>query len=363
MRILATPAGVVLARYLAALVLVRLALAWPVLTAIYLAFDLGDQGRRLASEVGWPAVLRAALLHLPHIAVQLLPAALLLAIVLALGTLRRRHELLSLYAAGASPLRLGLPLLGIGLGCAALAYLVLEFAVPPAERRADAHYAGRRASALLGAHPSSTWTRSGSWLVQLTRRANDLHLLALERDPRGAIGRRLEGRVSPSDPTRVLEARELRPSPSGGWTVAHARERRWPLLAELGPLVVAAPPRPEALTSRELAQLIARARAADRPSAALAVLLHTRVSFPLFALVAALLGWSFGLGGAARPLLRDLTLAVGFIVGLWLLLATGWLLARAGTIPPPLGAWLPVGLALSGAILVLRRRWPRLTAS
>ena len=50
-----------LPRYLLGAVLLRLSLALPALCSLIMAFDLGDQGRRLArGGLGWAPVLLAA---------------------------------------------------------------------------------------------------------------------------------------------------------------------------------------------------------------------------------------------------------------------------------------------------------------
>ena len=122
--------AVILFRYQLRAVLVRLALALPALVLVYLVFDLGDQGRRLAATAGWVRVLAAALLHVPLVSVQVLPAALLLAALMALFRLREAGELEAMAAAGAGPLRWLQPLLAAGLLVVAAALVLGELLAP-----------------------------------------------------------------------------------------------------------------------------------------------------------------------------------------------------------------------------------------
>ena len=88
----------IVSRYLGKGIAVRLLVALPAVVLIYLTSELADSGRRAAATLGWIAVLQASLLHAPLVAVQVLPVALLLSIVLWIGWLRRRGELLAIAA-------------------------------------------------------------------------------------------------------------------------------------------------------------------------------------------------------------------------------------------------------------------------
>ena len=333
-------------RYLLLAVLGRLALALPALAAVYLAFDLGDQGRRLAAELGWGAVLRASLLHLPLVTVQILPAALLLAAVLALGALRRRGELEAMVLAGAGPLRLGAPLIVAGVLCAASALLLDEAAVPPCERAADRLYRGRRASSLTGLERPGSWARHREWLLH---RRGDGQLLALEVGARFAALQRVEGRLTSDG--QLQQARGERFAVDGGF-VRTSRPTLPPLPADLW----RAATRAEARPYLELRHALRALREAGQARAAEELVLHTKLAFPLINVVVALLAWPFALGHRRRSPVLELLAMLGLLFGLWAALAAGWLAGRAGWLAPGVAVWTPTLLgAAAAAGLVLRR--------
>jgi lipopolysaccharide export LptBFGC system permease protein LptF len=338
---------VLLFRYLLRAVLVRLALALPALAVVYLAFDLGDQGRRLASEVGWGAVLRASLLHLPLVTVQILPAALLLAAVLAVGALRRRGELQAMALAGAGPLRLGAPLLVAGALCAACALLLDEVTVPPCERAADRLYRGRRASALTGLDRPGSWARQREWLLH---RRDDGQLLALAVGSRFEARQRVEGQLTADG--QLHDARGERFVPGGSF-LPMSRPTLPPLPAELW-----SSPRAEARRYLELRHALHALREAGQARTAEELVLHTKLAFPLINVVVALLAWPFALGHRQRSPVLELLAALGLLFGLWAALAGGWLAGRAGWLPPGVAVWAPtlLGAALASGFVLRRAR-------
>jgi hypothetical protein len=145
----------VLGLYLLRRALLGAALTLAALSWVYLACLIGDQGRRAAVTLGWSAALRLMAWHLPLVAVQLAPAAVLLGSVLALSASRQRLELAALAAVGASRLQLAAPLLVTGALATALSLAVAEGLVPRCEQEAD-RGAGPVASTLTGVTPPRT---------------------------------------------------------------------------------------------------------------------------------------------------------------------------------------------------------------
>ena len=212
--------------YILTRVLGRMLLWLPALCLLVMAFDLADQGRRLAKVLGWPVVLQAAALHLPLAAVQVMPVALLLASVLTLVALRRRGELLALATLGAPPMVRCAPLLCAGMLAALGALLLGEAMVPITEQRADRLYRHRRVSSLTGLLPAPPWVKLGRWFVQITPRdPNRSKVVAL--DVHGhRVHRRLHGQWTDGPPPRFVGA-DHRFS-GEGWTTTPAEGRRRP---------------------------------------------------------------------------------------------------------------------------------------
>jgi lipopolysaccharide export LptBFGC system permease protein LptF len=341
---------VILFAYLCRAVAVRLALALPSLVLVYVAFDLGDAGRRLASEVGWPVALHAALLHLPLVAVQVLPAALALGSVLTLWSLRSQGELEAMSAAGAGPLRLCLPLLHVGFLCAVCAFLVDETIVPICEREIDRLLGTWRPSLLTGLGPAPEWTRRGPWFLHLVRAARPPRVLGLQITPSFEAVRRFDGALLPragasGHTMRLGTSRSAQPPglslrPEGlDDAVALWRE---------------AAVRAEAQSFVALRRRLQALSAMGQGRRAEEVVLHAKLAFPWLNLLAVLLVCPIAFRRERRSALWEMLAALGLLLGLWLLLATGWFAARVGWLGPAAGAWLPL---LVGSILCVVRIW------
>jgi lipopolysaccharide export system permease protein len=322
--------------YILRLLLARLALALPAMATVAVAFDLGDQGRRLARVLGWWPVLRASLLHLPLYAVQVLPVALLMAAVVTLSGLRRRGELGALWTLGAGPTRLFAPLLCAGVLGAGLGLALGEAAVPRCEQAADRLYQHRRVSPLTGLQPLGAWLWLDPWFV---RRGPGGQVLALRVGAEGGIQQREEGRLRPADLPVLARAEGL-------WGRGEARA--------------------EALGFLELEQRLRRLEAVGQRRPVERIVLHTKLAYPLLCLVTALLACGFAAETRRRGLVAELLQACGLTLGLWLLVAGGWVLGRVGWLAPAAAVWGPLARAavLAGGWLWvggrtgLRRRRP-----
>lgn len=339
----------ILQRYLLRATLSRLALALPSLALLYLAVDLADSGRRLAAAAGWRIALEAALLHLPLVLVQAMPAALLLAALLALSRLRERGELEAMAAAGARPLACCLPLLAAGGIAAASALALDELLVPRCERALDRRMLGvgqRPRSPLTGlAAPAPPWTRHGRWFLLATGEDR----VALELDP--APRRRFE-RIGTVSRVILLEpAPSARPAAVESGPPAAALGAR--LERERASLEVGAAARPEAQSALALRRRLAALAAAGQAEPAEVLLLHAKLSFPALCLCAALCACGLGLRQGQRSLAADLGLGLLSLLALFTLAAVGFVAGRVGWLSPAAGAWLPVAGGLALGLLLL----------
>jgi lipopolysaccharide export LptBFGC system permease protein LptF len=341
---------VTLFRYLLYSVLLRVAIALPSLGLVYLAFYLGDEGRRLAAIVGLPRALEVAVLHLPLVLVQIAPVAVLLGIVLTLSTLRQRGELEAIASLGEGPARVLPPLLLAGLLGAGFAAVVDETLVPPCERLAEAA-GGTTASSLTGLEHPGRWIRQGPWFI---REGEGGAQLAVEVDPAMRPLRRLD-RPAGSNRTRVTTF----PEGDGPFVRADALAPPAPLL-EASRTLRRLEHRAESLSSPELARRISLGAAAGQAPRVEALVLFSKLAHPLFCLAFALLAGPFALGHRARTLSADLARAVLLSLAGFLLLAAGWSLGRSGLLPAPAGVFGPLALlTLIGALWTLAAANPR----
>lgn len=342
----------ILFRYLLRGILLRLLIALPSAAAIYLAFDLGDQGRRLARLVGWRPVLEAAVLHLPLIVVQVLPAALLLSLVLWIAQLRRRGELEAVATLGGRRQPLLAPALTVGVLACAGAWLVQELVVPPCEQAADRRYRYLRPSALSGLHRPLPWVRAGSWFFHL---GADRRLVALEVDGSSRARQRLEGAFEAhraGQAPKLRDARQTRFS-RDGFSEQSRAPAPVPALGAASPLW--RPRRAEAQRFAELDDQLARRARAGQHQRVEVLILHSKAGYPLLNLALALIGVGFASTWRRRSPTRDLALAAAALLAIWALLAICWMLGRSGLLPAALAAWLPVGVATAAGILAARR--------
>lgn len=131
---------------------------------VTLAEELEDVGKGQYEEAD---AIRVALLTLPRIAIDLLPVAVLLGGVMALGNLAQEQELTALRAVGLSQWRMAYPL---ALAAIVLAYLVLlaqQFLVPRFEEEAKALQAKSLVNTVLGGETTEFWTRDGTHFIRV----------------------------------------------------------------------------------------------------------------------------------------------------------------------------------------------------
>lgn len=337
--------------YLLRGVLLRTALALPTLALLYLVFHLGDQGRVWAGSIGWSGAVQVGLLHLPLIAVQVAPVALLFSIVMTLTSLRQRGELEALATFGASPARLWAPLVTGGLLLGASVLALDELVVPICEREVDRRLP--TASSLTGLTPPSAWMRQGAWFYRVAGQ----RMLALEMGQGFRPVRRVDGIIAP--PGVVREAVE---SSLGQGTLRRRRreDMQLPRLDQVIKLRRRAEVRAESMDLITLARHLRQTEQAGQTRTAEALVLHTKLAFPLLNVVVAILGGLFALRVAPRPPVRDLAWATLAALGLWVALAAGWVAARSGWLTPAAGVWGPVVSSLALALALCgrgARRW------
>jgi len=288
--------------------------------------------------------------------VEILPVALLFSVVIALARLRRQGELEAMAGAGAGPLRLCLPILAAGLLCTVISFTLNEILVPPCERKADQVSHGKRISALTGLQLAPRWLRQGQWFLSLEQQREKKRLLALKVNSSFYVVQRIDGTID-TERNNLFSAGKLTDFSREGFSRRAGPLLLPPLLQALTLLWPIAQSPAEVQNSLSLRRNLRQLEAAGHVRPTEKILLHTKVAFPLFCLVMALLACPFALGHRRRTASGDLFVALGLTLAIWCLLSVGWIGGRVGWFSPAISVWGPtfLGFAL-GAILLGRTR-------
>ena len=100
-------------------------------TSIWLIFDVSDNiSSFIDNHIGLSLVVRYYATQIPQVFIILLPVALLLSLLFALGRMSRANEIVSMLTSGVSLPRILVPLIGIGLLTVA-ASMALNYSLAP----------------------------------------------------------------------------------------------------------------------------------------------------------------------------------------------------------------------------------------
>ncbi|MHB8418813.1 MAG: LptF/LptG family permease [Myxococcales bacterium] len=300
--------------------------------------------------------------RLAKVAVQLSPAALLIAAGLTLSSLRRRSELVAALAAGRSPARLVLPLLAVALAAGGAAYEFDDGFAVHAALRADLislQHFGIWGS--WGTYPlPKHWLRIAGKIVHVGEPLagggfGDVQIFEMADD--FSLARRIDAAsMRPESGDRfLLEGVAIRTFEGSAEHVE--RRDRWevdlPGASSIGSI---ARSKPEMLSRSELRRQIELRTGLGLDVAEERFEYYSRVAYALLggvgALLAALLAFRVGRRGHVSTSLLEGLFVSG---GLWAALGAARTLSVLGRLPTAVSAFLPQGLALLlGAVLLLR---------
>jgi len=350
-------------RYLSRKLLVPLVLVFCAFVVIFILVDLFDHAHSFIDR-GVPAriVLLYYLYSTPLIVVLTAPVAMLLAVLLSVGRLSRRLEIMALKASGFSLHRILAPVLVIATLLSAATLLVAEFAVPPATRqkiKIEEEYIDRREGD----------PRIRDNVVYM--RADGSVFVARRLDVRRAVidGVIVEEFDSQLRPLRRIDAAKATWNGSR-WVLADGRIRSFtatgedtvpfdemtlpheePTLQDLGTRRLD----PQEMGSLELRDYTRRLLAGGNDVRELLVELRLKIAFPFSSLIMALLGAPFAAAtrrsGFALAFAAALTISFlyyGFI-------QVGQVLGRQGLLTPALAAWVANAVFAAVGVVLLAR--------
>jgi lipopolysaccharide export system permease protein len=348
--------------------LLYLLLGFGTFVGIYLIVDLFEKIDTFVDYQAGAALIFAYYANkLPLIAVQILPVAMLLAAILALGQLRRLNEIAAMQSCGCSPLRITLPLLIVALLVSAGAYVVGEELVPAAYRRQQATFdvgiKKKRPESGLGRSEIHYLGRGGRVYVakQFEPMTPSLIDVSVQFFTTEAGRRRISKRIDASsahwgrDGTLELQTGLLRSFSGDLEQVAAFRRYGDSRLEEAPDEFAHIESDPFYMSRRQLRDYISRIREGGASVNQYEVDYHLRAAFPIANLVMVLLGSCLTLrvlrGGIALGFGISLTLGFAY----YGFLRVGQALGYTGHLSPPLAAWLGnIVFGLVGGLLFWR---------
>ena len=327
--------------------------------------NLASLAADLKAPVG--ALVRAFLLGIPQILGWTLPMGIMVGSLLTLSRLSANSEIVALQAGGYSLRRVTLPVLALGLAFVLIAVGVNEWLAPWANterERVMVEQVRGRTLPVESRNITLEQYQGGrlSWVsVRRPLQPHGPDHAGCDHDPS-------RGRAAGGDHLRP-------PGGLGGRPVGHGRRRAVPVRARWpggphrlprGRQPAAIPYRPgqvaqgteppEQMGLRELGAYIRVLRAQGVEARAQRVEWHLKLAIPFASLVFALLGSGMGIQSHRSAVSVGFGLSVGVIFVYYVVMTLGTALAKSGSLPPELGAWIQnlLGLAVGGVL------WARL---
>ena len=307
----------------------------------------------------------------PSMLYQIAPLAVLIAVLVTFGVLNRNSEIIAMKATGISLYRLVIPIVSISAILAVSLFLFDEFYLPQANRRQEALRStikGRPPQTFL--HPEQKWifgqARPGEparifYYQFFDPDSNEFaNLSVFEFDPSTfSLSRRIFAtRVFWDDNTHSWAFQNGWERDFNGATVTQFKEFNSAVYTEIHeePSYF----KKESLQSQEmnfgqLQRYISDLRQSGFDTMRLRVALWHKLSYPLIAVVMAILAIPFALSMGRRGSLTGIAVAIAVALTYWVIDGLFEAMGNVNYLPASLATWAPVALfGLTGGYLLLR---------
>lgn len=294
---------------------------------------------------------------IPWVIVQVLPVALLMSTFLTLGQMSKFNELTAMVTAGLSAGRIILPLVGVGIVCVGLSFLLNEAVVPGATKKRDdilESEVRRRVPGRPATYANLTVLgREGRVYTAKLYHAPEqtLHDVTITEFRENAIARRIDARQARYDGRQWVFRDGVDRSFEGDVEHAKPFDTLRLSLPERPADFQKEPEDPDEMGFAALSDYVKRLRQSGLRVEKYVVDLHLKVAFPFINLIVVVMG------AALASRLRNANAALGFGISVFTaffyygLMRAGQSLGQAGTLPPVLAAWF--ANALFGAVAIV----------
>jgi len=316
---------------------------------VYLGHMFDRMNRLATSPASMPVIGAWLLLQLPYWTVRVIPIATLLAVLFSVTSFVRSGEFVAVQAAGVQAKRFFLPLLLFSAGIGAAGFAAQETILPACFARAQDLWRGEIA-------PDWKWDEYfDAVLVPAPDRFISTKRFVVKKgtlerpvmDDYGAamLQRQVDARFALWDPRRghwVFTEGVIRTfGPDGGLASTESFDRLDSDLRVEPRAMVPLRKRPDEMSMREALAEARRLEGLGRASRRERTALHQKMAYPFTNIILCALGIpvALRLRRAKKPVAFGTALVVSFLY-LWFM-EMGWMLGKAGTLPPAAAAWAP----------------------
>jgi len=331
---------------------------------LYLVVDLFDHIDQFLRHDATAGEIALYLLYkIPLILYQITPAVMLTSVLLTLGLLARKNEIIAFRTSGIPVWKIAAPLLWVSLAISVGAFFLNETVVPPTFQKSE--YVRR--VLIKGKTPAGLAVRNRIWFKGEEGIFNIASFLPARHEMQGFTLLKIE---KPFRLVRRLDAAKGRWE-SGKWTFFDVVERSFGPDGEMTVRRFAEKQidldespedfheivkEAEAMPFSDLRRYVRKIESDGYDPTPYRVELHKKIAFPVLNLITVFLGIPFSMrlprhGGMAVGI--GASLGIGFLY--WVLFATMLSVGQMGLLPPFVAAWAAnVLFAALGVFLLLR---------
>jgi lipopolysaccharide export system permease protein len=334
--------------------------------SLYLIIDFFEKIRMfLSNQATIYQMVSFFFYNMPMILWQILPASVLMATLIAFGSLSRHSEIIAMKACGVSLYRTATPIIAIAAVICGISFVISEFITPYTNLKANRIIVVEvQKQVMVGAfRENQIWYRGKDGIYNIKafdRRTNSLQGVTIYYvDNKLHLVKRIDA-----------ERGEWR---DGKWifynlvTTSFA-PGTFPEMQSTPSRVMTMPENPDNFLSvqkdagnmgyLELRKYIRDIQSEGNDATSYRVDLYGKLAFPLVNIIMAMIGLASALRGESRGS-QSQGLAVGIVIGFsyWIVFAFSMSLGRAGTLPPLLAAWSAnIIFGFAAGLLFLRVR-------
>lgn len=356
-----------------------------VFLTVFLAIDV------LSTYVSYPTVtadtlIKYYLFYIPDLFQKMIPVSCLLGTILCLSSLNKSNELIALFAAGYSLLRVSMPILVLVTLLSALSFVLSDRIIPSLNRQKNYiyyHDIKKNPSMFSIVKTNRIWYRSKNEIFNIKTlnvegtKAQGLTLYTFDNnwnlqrmitadevDLKIGAQAAVSGDVASEEDSTAVESREqYQWALKDGTVTVFFKDSNFPMtssfknktivMSEEAQDLQSSGQTSEMLTQKELSKFIEKNKEAGLDTIRYEVDYQAKIAFAFAGLVMTMLGIPFSVSrGRSGGVMLQIGICIGLVFLYWIFYNSSITLGNHGHLPPVMAAWIP-NLVMIGLGFVL----------